>query len=38
MPSVGSRPGAAFAVRQPYTDDEEILFEAARPTLLNGID
>jgi hypothetical protein len=25
-------------VRQVYTDDEEILFEAARPILLNGIE
>jgi hypothetical protein len=28
----------AFAVRQLYTDDEEMLFEAARPILLNGIE
>jgi hypothetical protein len=28
--------GGSFAVRQLYTDDEEILFEAARPILLNG--
>src|SRR5271167_2461708 len=27
-----------FAVRQLYTDDEEVLFKAARPTLLNGIE
>jgi hypothetical protein len=26
----------SFAVRQLYTDDEEVLFEAARPILLNG--
>jgi hypothetical protein len=25
-------------VRQLYTDDEEVLFEAARPVLLNGIE
>jgi hypothetical protein len=30
--------GGSFAVRQLYTDDEEVLFKAARPTLLNGID
>jgi len=30
--------GGSFAVRQLYTDDEEILFKAARPTLLNGIE
>src|SRR5437762_12844569 len=29
--------GSSFAVRQLYTDDEEVLFKAARPTLLNGI-
>ena len=30
--------GGSFAVRQLYTDDEEILFEAARPILLNSIE
>ena len=30
--------GGSFSVRQLYTDDEEILFKAARPTLLNGIE
>ena len=30
--------GGSFAVRQLYTDDEEILFAAARPILLNGIE
>jgi hypothetical protein len=33
--------GGSFAVRRLYTDDEEVLlvlFEAARPILLNGID
>jgi hypothetical protein len=30
--------GVSFAVRQLYTDDEEVLFKAARPTLLNGIE
>jgi hypothetical protein len=30
--------GGSFAVRRLYTDDEEILFEAARPVLLNGIE
>jgi hypothetical protein len=30
--------GGSFAVRRLYTDDEEVLFEAARPTLLNGIE
>jgi hypothetical protein len=30
--------GGSFAVRQLYTDDEEMLFEASRPILLNGIE
>jgi hypothetical protein len=30
--------GGCFAVRQLYTDDEEVLFQAARPILLNGIE
>jgi hypothetical protein len=30
--------GGSFTVRQLYTDDEEVLFEAARPILLNGIE
>jgi hypothetical protein len=30
--------GGSFAVRQLYTDDEEVLFKAARPTLLNGVE
>src|SRR5215467_6432895 len=30
--------GGSFAVRQLYTDDAEVLFEAARPMLLNGIE
>src|ERR1700730_10580660 len=30
--------GGSFAVRQLYTDDEETLFEAARPILMNGIE
>jgi hypothetical protein len=30
--------GGSFAVRRLYTDDEEVLFQAARPTLLNGIE
>jgi hypothetical protein len=30
--------GGSFAVRQLYTDDDEILFDAARPILLNGIE
>jgi hypothetical protein len=30
--------GGSFAVRQLYTDDEEVLFKAACPTLLNGIE
>jgi hypothetical protein len=30
--------GGSFAVRQLYTDDEEVLFEAARPILINGIE
>jgi hypothetical protein len=30
--------GGSFAVRRLYTDVEEVLFEAARPILLNGIE
>jgi hypothetical protein len=30
--------GGSFAIRRLYTDDEEVLFEAARPILLNGIE
>src|SRR5262245_27921564 len=30
--------GGSFAVRQLYTDDEEVLFQAARPLLVNGIE
>jgi hypothetical protein len=30
--------GGSFAVRQLYTDDEEVLFQAARPILLNSIE
>jgi hypothetical protein len=30
--------GGSFAVRRLYTDDEEVLFQAARPIALNGID
>jgi hypothetical protein len=30
--------GGSLTVRQLYTDDEEVLFQAARPTLLNGIE
>jgi hypothetical protein len=30
--------GGSFAVRQLYSDDEEVLFQAARPILLNGIE
>jgi hypothetical protein len=30
--------GGSFAVRRLYTDDEEVLFKAVRPTLLNGIE
>ena len=30
--------GGSFAVRQLYTDDDEILFAASRPILLNGIE
>src|SRR5262249_10473904 len=30
--------GGSFAVRQLYTDDDEILFQAARPLLLNSIE
>ena len=30
--------GGSFAVRRLYTDGEEVLFEAARPVVLNGIE
>ena len=30
--------GGSFAVRQLYTDEDEVLFEAARPIILNGIE
>jgi len=30
--------GGGFATRQLYTDDEEIIFSAKRPIILNGID
>jgi hypothetical protein len=30
--------GGAFAIRQLYTDQDEVLFEAARPIILNGIE
>jgi hypothetical protein len=30
--------GGSFATRQLYTDDEEVLFQAARPILFNGIE
>jgi hypothetical protein len=30
--------GGSFAVRKLYTDDDEVLFQAARPILLNSID
>jgi hypothetical protein len=30
--------GGSLAVRRLYTDDEEVLFQAARPILLNGIE
>src|SRR4051812_24280802 len=34
----GSRAGGSFAVRQLYTDRDEVLFQAARPIILNGIE
>src|SRR5207344_1526121 len=30
--------GGSFAVRRLYTDDEEMLFDASRPILLNGVE
>jgi hypothetical protein len=30
--------GGSFAMRRLYTDDEEVLFQAARPIVLNGIE
>src|SRR5262245_10250219 len=30
--------GGSFAIRRLYTNDEEVLFQVARPVLLNGIE
>ena len=30
--------GGSFALRQLYTDRDEVLFQAARPAILNGIE
>src|SRR5262249_54746306 len=30
--------GGGFAVRQMYSDDDEVLFDACRPVILNGIE
>src|ERR1700680_3372819 len=30
--------GGSFAVRQLYTDQDEVLFQAARPAIVNGIE
>jgi hypothetical protein len=30
--------GGSFAIRQLYTDEDEVLFQAARPAILNGIE
>jgi hypothetical protein len=30
--------GGGFAVRQLYTDQNEVLFDAARPVILNGVE
>jgi hypothetical protein len=30
--------GGSFAVRQLYTDRDEVLFQVARPIILNGIE
>jgi hypothetical protein len=30
--------GGSFPVRQLYSDDDEVLFQASRPILLNGIE
>ena len=38
MRSADSRPAAASATRELYTDAEEVLFEAQRPVILNGIE
>ena len=34
----GLATGASFGLRQLYTDADEVLFQAARPILLNGIE
>jgi len=36
--AISETSGGSFAVRQLYTDQDEVLFEAARPVILNGID
>jgi hypothetical protein len=36
--SAGWRPAGGFAVRQLYTDQDEVLFDATRPVILNGIE
>jgi hypothetical protein len=36
--SLSARERGQFAVRRLYTDDEEVLFRAARPIVLNGIE
>ena len=36
--SAGLATGGGFAVRQLYTDQDEVLFDAARPVILNGIE
>jgi hypothetical protein len=33
-----ARSGGSFAVRQLYTDEDEVLFQAAQPILLDGIE
>ena len=37
MPSAGCRPAAGFRPSYVYSDDEEQLFDAVRPIVLNGI-
>jgi hypothetical protein len=38
MPFAGSPVEGSFAIRQLYTDCDEVLFQAARPAILNGIE
>lgn len=38
MRRLGARAGGGFATRKLHSDDEEVLFDAMRPAMLNGIE